>query len=230
MLVFSLEIYNKLLRHSHSVIQMPPNASAAPSTIHADPIDVYYRFGGATLASMLQDCYKAMKLELTKHKEKISEEIHILQALNTKDKEKVPDYLQYRDKGFMYFPREELIPFLQEVDVAVKSVCNESGFKKYGTSLVLETTKFVYSGTKLKGKFNVVLQSYFESPEYLKSSALDNVFNDFVSKLTNTRIQEFLDSFKASTAMKKGAASVSGQNLRDTLLTQHVNSKSKKKS
>lgn len=224
-------MYNKLLKHSQSVLEMPSDASAKLSTRHTtDPVDVYYRFGGATLASMLQDRYKAMKLELTKHKENISEEIHILQALNTKDKEKVPKYLQYRDAGFMYFPREELIPFLQEVDVTVKAVCNETGFKKYGTSLVQETTKFVCSGTKLKEKFSIVLKSCFESPECFKSSALDNVFNDFVSKLTNTRIQEFLDSFKASTAMKKGTASVSGQNLRDTLLTHHVNSKSKKNS
>ena len=48
-----------------------------------------------------------------------------------------------------------------------------------------------------------------------------------MSKLANTRIQEFLDSFKATTAMKKGTASVSGQNLQDTLLTHHVNTKSK---
>ena len=120
-----------------------------------------YRFGGATLASILHDRYKAMKLELTKHKEKISEEIHILQALNIKDKGKVPHYLQYRDKRFMYFPREELIPFLQEVDVAVKSICNESGFKQYGTSLVQETTKFVCSEIKLKEKFSMVLTSSF---------------------------------------------------------------------
>ena len=48
------------------------------------------------------------------------------------------------DCGFMYFPREELVPFLQDVNVAVKSVCDESGFKKYGPSLIQETTKFIY--------------------------------------------------------------------------------------
>ena len=72
-----------------------------------------------------------MKLELSKHKENISEEIHMLQALNTKDKEKVPKYLKYQDKGFMYFPREEVMPFLQEVDTTVKTVYNEKGFHKY---------------------------------------------------------------------------------------------------
>ena len=69
---------------------MPSDAAAGHSaTVHIDPVDVYYRFGGATLASMLHSRrYKAMKLELTKHKDNISEEIHMLQALNTKDKER----------------------------------------------------------------------------------------------------------------------------------------------
>ena len=49
----------------------------------------------------------------------------MLQVLNTKDKEKVPKYLKYQDKGFMYFPHEEVMPFLQEVDATVKTVCNE---------------------------------------------------------------------------------------------------------
>ena len=57
---------------------MPSDAAAGHSaTVHVDPVDVYYRFGGATMASMLHSCYKAMKLELTKHKENISEEIHV---------------------------------------------------------------------------------------------------------------------------------------------------------
>ena len=77
-----------------------------------------------------------MKFEYMKPKEKISQEIHILQSLNTKDKKKVPSYLRYRDKGYMYFPCEELIPFLQDVDATVKAVCNDKGFRKHGTSLV----------------------------------------------------------------------------------------------
>ena len=214
MLVFLSEVYNKLLKHCQSVLQMPSDAAAGHSaTVHIDPVDVYYRFGGATMASMLHSRYKAMKLELTKHKENISEEIHMLQALNTKDKEKVPKYLKYQDKGFMYFPSEEVVPFLQEVDTTVKTVCNEKGFHKYGKSLVQETFKFIHSGTKLKEKFSTVVANCLESTEYFKPSTLDNIFKDFVSKLANTRIQEFLDSFKATTAIKKGAASVSGHNL-----------------
>lgn len=230
MLVFSAEIFNKLLKLSQSALQAPSHeapthASGAP----VDHVDVYYRFGGATLASMLHGRYNAMKSEQTSQKEKISQEIHILQALNTKDKEKIPKYLQYRDKGHMYFPCEELIPFLQAVDKSAKTYCNDEGFRKYGKSLVQETVKLVHSESKHKEVFSTVLSNRLQSTMCFTSSAIDNVFSEFVSKLTNTRIQEFLDSFKATAAIKKGTASVSGQNLRDTLLTQHVNLKSKRK-
>ena len=148
MLVFSLEVYNKLLKHSQSMLHVASDSTSSAATKHLDPVDVYYRFGGATLASMLHSRYKAMKLEHTKQKEKISQKIHILQALNTKDKEEVPSYLRYRDEGYMYFPCRELIPFLQDVDATVKTVYNDNGFRKHGTPLVLETTK-VKQGLKI---------------------------------------------------------------------------------
>jgi len=230
LLVFLGEIFTKLLRISQSVLAVSSQAAASNSTtVSVDPVDVYNRFGGATLASMLHNRYKAMKLAQTKNKEMVSQEIHILQALNTKDKENIPKYLQYRDKGNMYFPCEELLPFLQGVDVSVKTHCNEAGFRKYGKSLVQETVKLVHSQSQHKANFSAVLSKRLESTASYKSTAIDEIFDEFVSKVTNTRMQEFLDSFKATATMKKGTASLSGQNLRDTLLTQHVNLKTKKK-
>ena len=78
------------------------------------------------------------------------------------------------------------MPFLQEVDAAVKTVCNEEGFRKYGKSLVQETFKFVHSGTKLKEKFSTVVANCLESAECFKPSTLENIFKDLVSELTNT--------------------------------------------
>ena len=226
-LIFLAEVFNKLLKVSQSALQVPSDTTAMQCTsAHADPIDVYYRFGGATLASMLHGYYKAMRLEETKQKEKVSQKIHVLQVLNTKNKENIPKYLQYR--GFMYFPCVELLPFLQELDKTVKTCCNEEGFRKHGKLLVQETVKLVSSEAKQKELFSAVLTNRLESTDTFQSSAIDDVFHEFVSKLTNTRIQEFLDSYKATSAIKKGTASVPGQNLRDGLLTHHVNLKSKR--
>ena len=85
--IFLMKAHNKLLKHSHAVLRsLVPSDSLCATHAEADSVDVYYRFGGATLASMEKDHYKAMKLEQTKDKGKLSQEIHILQALNTKDK------------------------------------------------------------------------------------------------------------------------------------------------
>ena len=53
--------------------------------------------------------------------------------------------------------------------------------------------------------------------------AADNIYKEMVRKLSNTRIQEFLSSQKQKIASNKGHASMTGQNLRDGLLTQHAN-------
>lgn len=49
------------------------------------------------------------------------------------------------------------------------------------------------------------------------------VFDEMLRKLVNTRIQEYLSSLKQKMAANKGQASTEGQNLRDQLLTHHIN-------
>ena len=105
----------------------------------------------------------------------------------------------------------------------VKSIANEEGFEKHGRKLVEVTVSSVMSEDGLRGSFQNVLARCFSNPEELSSSAVTRVFETLVSKLCNTRMQEFLDSFKHVTARKQGTASVSGQNLRDKLLTHHIN-------
>ena len=60
MLIFTSVMYNKLLQYCHTQLQQasPDNAAAV---VNDDPVDVYYRFGGATLASILHLCYKAIR-------------------------------------------------------------------------------------------------------------------------------------------------------------------------
>ena len=41
-----------------------------------------------------------------------------------KDKSKLPQYLMYRNNGYMYFPDITFIPFLRNLDVVVKGVIN----------------------------------------------------------------------------------------------------------
>jgi len=53
-----------------------------------------------------------------------------------KDKSTIPAYLSYCDKGFLYFPDNNLLPFLHNFDDSLKEVVNDEGFCKYGDNLV----------------------------------------------------------------------------------------------
>jgi len=153
MLVFLSEAYKELLHNCHLAISMPISSQQSTSTVTSDPLDVYYRFGGAALASLLHNCYKAMKSSTTSNKDVVANEIHILQALRDTEKKNVPEYLKYRDEGHMHFPCEELIPFLRDIDVCVKTIATESNFKTHGDKLVKVTMDTVYSKQELRESF-----------------------------------------------------------------------------
>ena len=59
--------------------------------------------------------------------------------------------------------------------------------------------------------------------EFFHGDAEDNVYNELVRKLCNIRIEELLSSSQQLLASEKGNASTVGQNLRDRLLTNHIN-------
>ena len=88
MLVFLSEVYKELLAKCHGALRP---VSPVPQSASCDPIDVYYRFGGATLASMIHNCYETMKSGTVSQKEHASSEIHILQALIASTKSQIPE-------------------------------------------------------------------------------------------------------------------------------------------
>ena len=52
-----------------------------------------------------------------------------------------------------------------------------------------------------------------------ETKAVNNVYLEFCS----TRIQEFIDGYRQEAAKAGESSTIAGQNLRDTLLTFHVN-------
>ena len=60
----------------------------------------------------------------------------ILQAINIKDKSKIPQYLRHCDRGFMYFPDVSFIPFLQSIDEVVKGIMNKGRFEQDGNDII----------------------------------------------------------------------------------------------
>ena len=60
----------------------------------------------------------------------------MLQAMNLKDKTVIPDYLKYRDCGYIYFPDPAFLPFLRDIDVSLKEVVSIDGFHQEGDNLI----------------------------------------------------------------------------------------------
>ena len=58
-----------------------------------------------------------------------------LQAINIKDKSCIPGYLQYSNRGFLYFPNSVFLSYLREVDAVLKKVVNSKGLNEHGDEL-----------------------------------------------------------------------------------------------
>ena len=96
------------MSYSTGVIQLlkqPVNQPDVQSS-SVDSDDVYYRFGGATISSMLHSRYARIKVCALSDQQQLSLEISVLQKLSIHRKEEkanVPSYLKYRDNGNMFF-------------------------------------------------------------------------------------------------------------------------------
>ena len=221
-------VYNELLHRCHSVIETSSQPDVQSTSVDSD--DVYYRFGGAGISSMLHSRYARIKVCALPDKQQLSLEISVLQKLSIHQKEEkgdIPSYLKYRDNGNMYFPCVELIPFLKAVDAATKENCNDTSFRRCGSELLTTLPSTVENNANLRSIFiNAVVIKISELKD-ASFACFDKVFRELARKVCHTRVQEYLDSFKQSVAASKGSGTLAGQNLRDSLLSNHVHLKSK---
>ena len=140
MILFSSAIYDVLLREADKrlikITVDTPGTATRNTPVIRDGDDVYFRFGGGTLASMLHCRYNGIRKCGDEKREIISLEIAVLQAINTRDKSSMPSYLKYRDKGYMYSPDVSFIPFFRAVDECIKEVVNEKGLEQHGDKII----------------------------------------------------------------------------------------------
>ena len=166
--------------------QQASNNSGEPSHIKQDTDDVYYRFGGAAIATMLHLRQEKVKnTSDTAKQSTIKAEMDLLKGLECTDKSQVPQYLQYRDRGYMHFPKESFIPFFRAVDQCILEHANENALKKHGSKLVEVAT---HSNKEIEVQFKHLVSKDFEQ------SAVQNVYLELTRKLCNTRLQEFIDA------------------------------------
>ena len=84
-----------------------------------------------------------------------------------------------------------------------------------------------YRGILSSNLFTAYFPSQLPRFHFISSTAIETVYLELTRKLCNTRIQEFLDSTKQIESANAGKGTLKGQNLRDNLLSKHVNLKSK---
>ena len=151
-------VYDHPLNYTNSILKAITEKNFATSqignySITVDDTTVYYRFCGAALAGMLHARYRKRESCKLCQKESIIREIKILQVIRCRDKAHVPPELQYRDQGFMYFPCEEFLTFLKELDACVLENANQTSLKRYGARLVEIATQQLKANIELEDNF-----------------------------------------------------------------------------
>ena len=227
MIAMSSAVYTHMLQEVRLIIKDKDEECQSSCAVESEADEVYYRFAGGALADMLKVRYKDMKSNKPSlHKEKISKELQVLNWMRLSDKSNLPSALVYRDRGGMYFPDEDLLPFIRSLDNTVREYTNKDAFQRYGKNLVKVVSELVHHNKLLREQFQTFIESKVDCVQLYEDS-ISAVYFEFSRKISNTRINEFLDTCRQKSAADHGKATLTGQNLRDTLLTQHVNLKSR---
>ena len=127
----------------------------------------------------------------------------------------------------MYFLCVELLPNLKAVDIATKQEINNTSFSQQGSEMLTSIVEKVNGNPNLQSLFLSTVVTKVPNFDDLPFTTVDVLFKDLVQKSTHIRVQEYLDAFKNKGTAHKGKATLAGQNLRDSLLTHHINLKSK---
>ena len=137
------------------------SASTSDPMPNLEPDETYYRFGGGALADMLHHRYKQMKSNTCTNKDRVSGEIQVLKWMQMadSDKERLPESLKYRDRGHMYFPHPKLIPFIKNLDDAVRTTANITEYKRLGKDLVEVCHTYYFNIILVPGVYILYMQS-----------------------------------------------------------------------
>ena len=105
-----------------------------------------------------------------------------------------------------------MLQFLTAVDLTTKENANEAGFKEHGSELLYKASKALQAASHLRALFVNLIAT--KAPEFgdLSQKSINSVYDELIQKLSNTRLNEFIDSFKQSTAAHKGMGTLVGQN------------------
>ena len=170
------------------------------SKLSPESEETLYRYCGAALHRMTK--LRTETLQQEKGRGKVSAErratveleLELLKELTMKDKSLISSSLQNLDEGNLVFPRTELIPFLTHVDDNVREFTSDSNLKKYPTKFIDMCQSSVLNNEELEEEFSLLVASIVSTEAASNSEVVGGIFKALVSKLANTRINEFMNA------------------------------------
>ena len=161
--------------------------------------DTLYRYCGAALQRMIKLRKETLagkkgRGDLSKQRKPVMEqELEILQQLVMKDKSAISSSLKNLDEGNVVFPRAEMITFLRSVDNEVREFATDSNLRRYPSKFLSMCQNAVLNNETLEMDFRLLVVS-LTNLEDTDTEIMVGLFKDLVSKLANTRINEFMNA------------------------------------
>ena len=204
-------VYKKI--HSLTYTRKREICSQTISSPKPESLDLLYRFGGAALHSML----KKRKAQ-SKSKEAVTKEIEFITGLTDTSKSSIPSSLKDLDVGGLILPHSNLLPLIQEADMCVREFINDKNVKRYPTQFIKMAKQSVQNNDELEQLFLDCIEE-LDSSKALNSMGMHSIFSEFLSKVANIRINEFLHSRQEIDLKELGEVCDADQSLRDHLKT-----------
>lgn len=190
--------------HDHVRIKKAETESTgtykARSQLCEESEDTLYRYCGASLHRMIKLREETLagkkgRGELSDERKPVmTKELQILRELVMKDKSNIPESLKTLDEGNLKFPRTELLSFLRSVDNEVREFATDSNLRKYPSKFLTMCQNAVLNNETLEMDFRLIVAAIVEAEVASDAKIVNGLYHALVSKLANTRINEFMNA------------------------------------
>ena len=114
-------------------------------------------------------------------------------------------FFAYRAWGGIGFSNTIFLPFIRSLDGCACENMNKEAFQCYGKNLVKVMTEQLRHNQLLLNQFQTIMYGKVEGAQ-LANKAILAVYTEFSKKVYNTRLNEFLDTYRRMMVAEKGKA------------------------
>ena len=151
-----------------------------------------------------------------------SKHTEIVKEFKLVDKSRIPQAMKFLDVGTntgLTFPKIAFMDFMRASDRFVRSVLADNNFQLYGNNIVKVAKTLTHSNVDLEEQF------YFACNVCCSRCDKDvasTIYTEWIEKLINMKMKGRLESIDRQLTEKSKRITTKTQNLRDNLLSKHV--------